>query len=723
MPVTIATLNTDEITTTEFVSAASQARDGKGRFNTIAPGEFATMDSMFDTSADCRAAYEAICAGLLCGPIMLSGMEVDERLERQMQSEYRVLCANAIRDLLRYGLVVITIDRKTMLPYTVLPTLLRVQHRSIIGGPSEYRIFMATNHTSGGSFMSGMDQRPLDDVIVFERSAPDAAGHLTGPMAALLNIEVFRNAMMKASAVAFNRMAMPGVYTVEKDTSVAQETINRDYTRIGESSALATETADVQEQLRADRERMAAQYRANAGGQFAGANPAAASRAALFGATGGGGAAGAGSFDPLLRVPQYGSETAYLEPPPEIRLPVNRDVKSAPMSQAPVGMADTEEAVEASVAKVFGVPQAVWTGQRRSSVATNQTALTAFYSSLQLWRTDLQAILHVMLTFCCGDIHVAQLAAFAEHGGREPVQVLDRRGKAGHGEAAAAAADADADADADEEKRQRDAKRKGKRGGGAPEKSKPAAALVQASAAAAAAGADTGSDTDATDDDDDDAGGQLVTAGGTRHQKVVVGEEAMFVLRSGRMFAPSRSLSITFPALLDASIIESLRATGAITWKTNVDMLSAYYGIDRRLLVDEQIEPATQMPLALETLRARRVEQACMDRGLVELAAAATTSEGLRKTAPNKTQVGGPPFTGATLVPAMPGNSSGGALKKKRKPDGDGVDEPKPKPAKAAIKSAGGVDAGRSLALEKGGVRTDRSKDPVTANATLRSAV
>lgn len=717
MPVTIATLNTDEVTTTEFLSAGAPAREGKGRFNTIAPEEFATMDSMFDTSADCRAAYEAICAGLLCGPIMLSGMQVDERLERQMQSEYRVLCASAIRDLLRYGLCIITINRATMLPYTILPTLLRVQHRSVIGGPSEYRVFMANGYAStGGGFMGGLDQRPLDDVVVFERSAPDAAGHLTGPMSALLNIEVFRNAMMKASAVAFNRMAMPGVYTTEKDTSVAQETIQRDFTAIGESSALATHTADVQEQLRADRERMQAQYRAAGGGPFAGMSPAIATRTALFAGGGGplGGMTGS-AVDPLLRVPQYGSETAYLEPPPEIRLPVNRDVKAAPMSQAPQGMADTEEAVEANVAKVFGVPQAMWTGQRRSAVATNQTALTAFYSSLQLWRTDMQAILHTILMFTAGDIHIAQLSAFAETGGREEVRVLDRR--RGATAAAGDASATDSDTDADKPAAAAAAARGGKKKSAT--RSKPAAAFVSASAATAAAA----SAPEVDDDDDEgdvrvDATGRIVTASG---KVLMAGDEAAFLLRSGRMFAPSRSLSITFPALLDATIIESLRSTGAISWKTNVDMLSAYYGIDRRLLADEQIEPATQMPLALETLRARRVEQTAMDRGLVELAAAATSSEALRKSVPNAT-IGGPPITGASLVPAMPGNSSGGALKKKRKPEG-GSDqqEPQPKPAKAAMKSAGGK--GASIALDKGTVRTDRSKDPATASATLRSAV
>ena len=726
MSVVIATLNTEPVTASEFVSSA-RARDGRGQFNEINQAEFAIVDAMFDTSADCRAAYETLKSNILSAPLKLCGMEVDDRLEGQMQGEYRSLCASAIRDLLKYGLTIVTIDRKTMLPYTVPPSLLRIQHRSVIGGPSEYRIFAAKGTATGNNIMGGFDQTPMNDLLVFERCAPDASGHLTGPMAALLNLEAFRNAMMRAAAVAFKRMSMPGVYTVEKDTSIAQETLQRDFTAIGESTALATHAVDVQEQLRADRERVQASHRAQQSTMtMAAVNPSAAARAALFGA-GDDGTGGVLSsiIDPLTRIPAYGADAAYLEPPPMIPLPVNRDVKAAPQAHAPVGLADTEEACEASVAKVFCVPSSLWTGQRRSSTATNQTALTAFYSSLQMWRVDLQTILHRVLTYTVGDIHVDQLRAFAEKGGRDDVRVLDRRTKSQRAAAAAAAAeDTDTDSSSssssssssDDEDGKERKKDESKEASSRSHKRRAGGAVVTASgeAAAAAAGATEGPS-------------EAEVA--KRARRVTVGEQSIIVPRTRATFVPSRRLEVVFPALLDATIIESLRATGALSWKTYIELPGSYSGSDQRLLQEGQLEPTTQMPIALETLRARRVEQTAMDRGLVELAAATTGSEALRASVPNLT-VGGPPFTGATAVPAMPGNSSGGALKKKRKKpskdgkskgDDDGDDMEKPKPARAAIKST--QKAAARTALDKGAVRTDATKDPVTQNPALRSAV
>jgi len=727
MPVTIASLNTDDVTSTEFMTVGN-ARDGRGRFRTISRTEFGLMDGMFETSPDCRAAYEAICAGLLSGPIMLSGMEVDERLERQLQSEYRILCANAIRDLLRYGFVVVSINRATMLPYTISPMLLLVQHRAVIGGPSEYRVFRAPGGTVGSNFMGALDRRPLDDVMVFERCAPDATGHLTSPMAALLNMEAFRNAMMRAAAVAFKRMARPGVYTTEKDATVSQEILQRDFTHLGESTTLATHTIDVNEQLRADRERAQSMYRVEQNAAAADLAGAGAARGALL--LGGGGGAGdlgndpfgggASLLDPLLRMPAYGDDATAYERPPEEKLPPNREVTPWPQAHAPIGMAEADKAVESNVAKVFGVPSAIFSGAHDNSVATNQTALTGFYSTLQSTRIDMQMILEVVLMYTQGDVHISQLRRYVENGGRELVWVrhtdgaedskrAKKRRRKEEAEEDPASASAGAGTDPD------------KHATGTAAVGDTSASGAGAASAAAAAGADSAKNTPTTTKKR--AGGEG-DGGDAEEEEVARGEAAVIVQRYRPMFAPARRLTVTFPALLDATIIESLRAIGAISWGTTVDMLSAFYGVDRRLLSDVQLEPATQMPLAAETMRARRVEQTAMNRGLVELAAATTSSETLRASVANGT-LGGTSFTGATAVPAI-----GKAKKKKKKKKtakkakakgGKDDKEEKPKPARAAIKTTTKAPPGGGLT--KGVVRTDRSKNPTTNQPTLRSAV
>ena len=660
MPITIARLNTDPHLDMGIVSKRD-ADEGKVPFQAIDATQFELMSALFSANPDVRAAFEAIERGLFAGRVILTGVRVDPVTEGHIQREYVALASACICDILRYGFTLVTFNRETGLPFTIPPSLVTIQHRSVIGGPSEYRVTPAQTAASLGHMWqhtSAGQPRPFDDVIVFEKNAPDAGGHLTSPISALMSMEVFRHSMRQQAAIAWRALANPAMVTVSKETSVAEETFNRDMRGIGESDALALQTADVMDRARAMRERrqmemreqLTAEMNARRNGPGGAADQA---RRALYGAslTGGLGG-GALQLDPLTRAPlysgPYGSSPA--DDIPIMSLPTNHDVRPAPVRQAPQGLADADETAESDVAKIMGVPTAMWAGQRRAAVATNQTALTTFYSTLQMWRADLGVILHPVLMFAFGDLRLEQLREFTRLGGCFEDEVSESDGGASDSEDDSDGASASSgelrEGDADDSdgdmyvgrrianrrltrarprrhssKRKRPSKRTPGAGTGEEDASARTLDAGERDAkAAGTAGAAEGARQAVAQREkvlkrnkptgSPGEGGEQKTQGAPR--KRLPRKRA----RRASRFTPNEDLSITFPALLDQPMIERLHEIGAVKWDTAMDFLSSYLGVDRSLLSDKQLEAATGLSLAEETKKSRKREQEAADMSL-----------------------------------------------------------------------------------------------------------
>ena len=686
---TIARLNTESASGIEFLNARDAA-EGKRPFVDIPDTQFEIMTSLFECNPAVRAAFEAIERGIFAGQVILTGVRVDAVTARHVQREYVTMAISCIRDLLRFGFVMITFNRETGLPYTVPPALVRVQHRSVIGGPSEYRIL--PSQSTGSSInlwgaANAAQPRPYDDIIVMEKFPPDVSGHLTSPISALLSMEVFKQTMRQQAAIVWRANANPAMITVSKEASVAEETLRRDFGAIGEADALALQTADVMDRARAARERRQAEMReqmtAEINARRRGAGASDQARRALFGASLTGGGTGVLQVDPLTRVPMYGGAmgASAADDIPILPLPMNHDVRAAPTRQAPQGLAEVDETAEADVAMITGVPSAMWSGQRRTSVATNQTALVTYNATLQMWRTDLQIVMEPVLIFAFGDLRLDQLRAYARSGGN-----LDDMGK----EDSDSEREGEGGDDAGEDAKAQAGPPKAKGADGA--RDAHDRALEAATREGAAAGASEGARQAVAEREKvrernrptADGGKQRRT--GKRSASPVGrggGASAAQKKKKRGQLLPNEKLGITFPAMLDQVTIERLHEIGAIEWTTAMDLMSSYLGIDRALLTDKQLEATTGRPLAAETLKARKREEEAADIDLdakeqqMKLdAKAAKEATAAAKTAPK-------PGAGASKPAAAAG---GGEKKKSGASEEEKKKAPKPAPKKHKAK-------------------------------------
>ncbi len=645
MPVEIAVLNTSSPYGSDFLSDADAA-EGKPPFVPIPPHQFQIAKALWECVPDIRTAFEAISRGLFAGNVIVTGVKLTERQERQVQHTYVPMMNKCIRDLLCYGFVLVTINRKTKLPYVIPPTLVRVDFRTGIGGPNEYRIMPCAENR--GAYLMAVDPAPMDDILVFEMCAPDEGGNLTSAITSLLSSEVFRQSIRNNAAIAYRAMSNPGIFTESKEASLADKMQQRDFTNIGESEALAVHHADVIEQMRALRERHQLAIRANAFAEATGNGTHGlgrdAGRRSVF---------GAGSklrFDPVTRLPIYGSDggDGGVFDMQIFPLPINHTARPAPLPQAPAGLVDADETAEADVAKVMGCPTAMWSGARRVAVATNQTALTTWYTTLQGWRSDLQHISETIMVFTFGDARREQLRVFAETGGSGEVSESEEEGR-----------------DANPTKRVADAAeggpRKKRRKRQRAEGGRHSDPIVSEKQLRRAHG-ETVSDSSEEEKEEEEEKPKPRTSRKRRAESSV---EA------------SSKISITFPALLDQSMIQNLLELGAITWDTAMDFLASYLGINRALLTDERLEPTTGQPLAQETIKARRLEQtaAKVNIDVTKEKAAADAAA-------------------AKLVAA-------------------------PKPV---AKPAASSNSGSTTKPDKGAVRLDRSKNPDKAAPALKTA-
>jgi len=688
MPLSRATISTEREDAGDSAQSSAVPSGRWRAFTTIDASEFDRMDALFDSSADCRAAYGAICNNMFSGEILVTGLRVDAALRSRLAFEYTALARDCVRDLLKYGIVVVTVNRADRTPHVVPPKLLRIQHRLVIGGPSEYRLFpgadaLDTSHSTLAFLgATALFREPMDDVLVFETHTPDARGRLTGPMTGLVHMETFRNAMLKCAAAAHQRLAAPGLYIVQPhEPGVRAELQQSSVLEYQDANALALTAQQASAQSAALREQAVYTTAVNAlgpsfgtpFGSAGGAGAAAAAvtsaaRLALFGAR-------PDEIDPLTRLPVYSTEGAQFQALPTWPLPVGKTVVAAPRADPPAMIDFIERVVEQNVAKCFGVPTELWSGQFRSAVATNQTVLTAFYSTLQTWRTDLQHIFELVLSI---------LETNTSGGGDTPLARIGRLGET------------------------------------LPSPRTKKRDEAQPASAAPAATTSSSSSSSSSDSDDDDAAPAAAAAAAAPTKRR---DDETKTATAPRPRRPPRSkppgtrrvpgtgrISVAFPAVLDYSIINTLRTTGTISYATYAELTRQYYGLCADHIEREQLDPVTQLPLARETLRVRRIEQEALNRDLVE--AVETTAEDLRGVTGNET--GSASITGATRVPkrttrdtsssaaAAGGGGSSGAARA------------------AAPSSKRGRGAGKPE-LTKGGTRSDRSKDPETKMPTLRS--
>lgn len=682
--------------------------EGEPAFSVVSEDQFSYGEALYDNDPASQAAHNIIARGIFAGDMHVTGLKMTPRLQMQLRTDYPAFGARLISEFKKHGFAIVTIDRSTGCPCVLHPLSVMVQHRFRLCGQSEYRI-LPHRHASIGSsgiFSSSsgwMGDDPLSDIIIFETQPPDPRGRLRGPLRALSNIAQYRNSIMQCTAMAVARAALPQVFITQSEAKVSEEKPMRDYLRVGAKANLAAKDAAMAHAMQASRD-ATMQFHADNLTQkqslagFQGAQ-------SLF--------TSAPQLDATTGVPVYSPASWQFTSLPREYLAAHQDVTAVPASHPPTGITELSSRYDTEVAQIWGVPESLW-GSTRSSMATNQTVLNTLYTTLQATRRDLQIIFEVVFVFAYAHESLLQIPEHVEASLRNSIE-------AGDGRRPGAV------------RRPTQAKKA---------KKDKAKRVPQRVDGPRASGDHAGADAPPKADDGKTGVGDYAAEPVPTQSGMATPEEDLSISIDAIAEAAHNSvLSISFPALLDQSILDNLLSTGVITYAVYVEFLSSYYGINKRHLASKRLEPTTGAVLADEIMKTRRIEQLACERGLVDQLA--TSSEVLRGSVPNSTM--GLPFTGARKLPRKRKGEGQGASsgrdkkkakakkdKKKDKQSGSGGKAEKrlgggEKPA-VAHRSGVGVTvpaqktSTAKKAISKGQQHLDRPKNPRVEAVPLRSS-
>lgn len=397
MPVRLAKINTDQ----SGLLQAHLVSDDDVPFRLITKDQFRRMHLLYSTTASCRAAHAAYTRGVFYGRMSTRGIPATPVIQYILDSVLPVFGTECLLHLKIYGFVIVTLNVKTKRPAVIDPLQCMVEHRITNTGESEYRISNDTMVGSHGSIVQHVGRTVRKDVIVFEDHPPDAFGVLDGDLRGLLRMSLLSTSILGWTRFAAERMACPAAYVIPaaiKDSDILRQA---DTAFAGQRLGSVAMTDEQQNMLEAQRLRREQEFlrpfRERAGKpvdpslQFLGTE-----------------------LDPATDVMGYPSMSAHQIRPPEFVTMPGDTVQPAPPAQTPPSFVEIHTEVENEVAKVWGVPPALW-GASRSSIATVETLLNTMYTTLQQARRDVFEIFRYILIVAFGDLQLRMLAHLREY--------------------------------------------------------------------------------------------------------------------------------------------------------------------------------------------------------------------------------------------------------------------------------------------------------------------
>jgi hypothetical protein len=212
--------------------------DPSGReapFAVVHPRQFHVLHALFSNNASVRAAYETICRFMFAGGMVVEkkAFELTPAIQDVMNSVWILFCRHVLESIFTYGFAVCAVDGRGR-PFVWEPTELQIEVRRRSTGEREYRLFRLEHRIMG----TGESRRPMQDVLVFERSGPDAQGNLKSLLRSLLQMETFRNLMMACAARAEQRRSNPPIITESLPKDVEAAEMDRDVAAFGDASLI-----------------------------------------------------------------------------------------------------------------------------------------------------------------------------------------------------------------------------------------------------------------------------------------------------------------------------------------------------------------------------------------------------------------------------------------------------------------------------------------------------
>jgi hypothetical protein len=352
-------------------------------FVRLDPAQLEIIDAVMRTSVPVRASFETLARHIFGAGIEVvkPGFTVTNHVHALLNGPWLRFCRDVMLYMFAYGFVFVRL-RDDQVPIAVNPLEFDI---TVVRKPNGNRLYRLMDRPHAARVWPTRIRKPVDDVLVWEKNAPDLYGRLTSVVPVLLQTNSFLNLMLSCAAKAEVRRAMPVLFLEHVPESPEARALAMDIGVPGNNNMMHADA--IEREAGFDVERIQE-------------NEARIRHANVMA---NGGSALLEDEDPVngqLRYPLDPNGLPYVNIP--VPIPQHRRIATHTQSESPAFLTELMKLHESDVARITGVPASMFDSSR-SSIATNITAMNIFYATQQDHRMMLTIIVTALLRIVYGE--------------------------------------------------------------------------------------------------------------------------------------------------------------------------------------------------------------------------------------------------------------------------------------------------------------------------------
>lgn len=347
-------------------------------FVRLEPKQFELIDAVMTRSVAVRASFETLARHIFAAGMSVTSkaFPVTEAMTAAFNGPWLRFCRDCLLYVFAYGFVLVRLRPDTGVPVALNPLEYEI---TIVRKPRSVRLYRLMERPSFSNNVQGWPtkmRKPVNDVMVWEKNAPDFQGCLTSIVPTLMQLASFQNLMVACASKAELRRAVPVMFLEHVPEGADAKIQAMDVGIPGNNNmmyqdALAQEAGADMARIQDNEERVRRANVLRLGNLDSDIDP----------------------VNGQMRYPVDENGLPFYNIP--VPIPYHRRLAQNTPSESPAFLLDLMKFTEADVAKVTGVPAGLF-DTAQSNVASNITTMNIFYATQQDHR--------MMLTTIVGDL-------------------------------------------------------------------------------------------------------------------------------------------------------------------------------------------------------------------------------------------------------------------------------------------------------------------------------
>lgn len=353
-------------------------------FIRLEPTQFELVDAVMTRNVSVRASFETIARHVFAAgmEVMSTAFPITTQMREQFNGPWLRFCRDVALYMFAYGFILVRIREEDKVPVALNPlefeiTVVRKPHSQRM-----YRLVERPTFSGNRTIFPSRMRKPVTDVMIWEKNAPDFMGRLTSVVPTLMQTNSMVNLMLACAAKAEVRRAVPALFLEHVAETPESKQLAMDIGIPGNNNmmhaaALELEAGEDLQRIQQNEENIRRGNLMQLGNIDAAVDP----------------------VNGQIRYPVDPNGLPFFNVP--VPLPQRRKLVQNTASESPQFLMEFLQFSEEDVAKITGVPSGLF-GTSQSNIASNITTMNIFYATQQDTRMMLTTIINELIRMVFG---------------------------------------------------------------------------------------------------------------------------------------------------------------------------------------------------------------------------------------------------------------------------------------------------------------------------------